>query len=76
MNALAVSQEKFAVELFDPLARVPTAVADVDVRARNDFRNAGIGAFLVRALAARDPVARRLISDDSTTPLAPGRLTR
>jgi hypothetical protein len=65
LNALAVSQETLAVALFDPLARVPAAVADVDPHARNDFGHTGIGAFLVRALATRYPVVRLLIGDDS-----------
>jgi hypothetical protein len=65
MNALAASQENLAVVLFAPLARVPAAIADLDLRARADFHEAGIGAFLVRALAARYPVLRRLIGDDS-----------
>ena len=65
MNGLAASQENFAVVLFDPLAPVPEAIADIDLRARADFRHAGIGAFLIRALAARYPVVRRLIGDES-----------
>jgi hypothetical protein len=65
MNGLAASQENLAVALFDPLARVPAAIADIDLRARTDFRHAGIGSFLIRALAARYPVVRRLIGDDS-----------
>jgi hypothetical protein len=65
MNALATSGEKLAVASFDPLARVPAAAADIDLRARTDFRHAGIGALLVRALAARYPVVRRLLGDDS-----------
>jgi hypothetical protein len=65
MTVLATNQESFAVALFDPLARVPAAIADVDLRARADFHHAGIGAFLIRALAARYPVVRRLIGDDS-----------
>jgi Putative DNA-binding domain len=65
MNGLATNQEHLAVVLFDPLAPVPMAIADVDLRTRADFHHAGIGAFLVRALAARYPVARRLIGDDS-----------
>src|SRR5262249_44072341 len=54
-----------AAVLFDPLACVPAAIADVDLRTRAEFRHAGIGAFLIRALAARYPVVRRLIGDDS-----------
>jgi hypothetical protein len=65
MNGLAASQENVAVVLFDPLARVPAAIADIDLRARTDFRHAGIGSFLIRALATRYPVVRRLIGDDS-----------
>src|SRR5690349_15468276 len=65
MNGLATNQENLRVVLFDPLAGVPTAIADVDLRTRADFRHAGISAFLVRALAARYPVVRRLIGDDS-----------
>ncbi len=65
MNPLAASQENLAVALFDPLAGVPAAIPDIDLRARADFQHAGIGAFLVRALAARYPVVRRLIGDDS-----------
>jgi len=65
MNGLAPNQENLAVVLFDPLASVPAAIADVSPRTRADFRHAGIGAFLVRALAARYPVVRRLIGDDS-----------
>jgi hypothetical protein len=65
MNGLATNQEHLAVALFDPLAGVPAAVAAVDLRMRADFHHAGIGAFLVRALAARYPVVRRLIGDDS-----------
>jgi hypothetical protein len=65
MNRLAVSQENLTVALFDPLARVPAAISDVDLRARADFHHAGISAFLVRALAARYPVVRRLIGDVS-----------
>src|SRR4029450_12758926 len=65
MTVLATNQESFAVALFDPLARVPAAIPDVDLRARADFHHAGIGAFLIRALAARYPVERRLIGDDS-----------
>ena len=53
MNSLATSQENLAVALFDPLARVPAATGDGDLHARTDFRRAGIGAILVRALAAR-----------------------
>ena len=64
MNAFA-GQENLAAALFDPLARVPAAMPDVDLRARADFRHASIGAFLIRALAARYPVVRRLIGDDS-----------
>jgi hypothetical protein len=65
MNGLAINQENLAVVLFDPLACVPAAIADVDCRTRADFRPAGIGAFLIRALAARYPVVSRLIGDDS-----------
>jgi hypothetical protein len=65
MNSLATIQDNLAVALFDPLAGVPAAIANVDLRAGVDFRHAGIGAFLVRALAARYPVVRRLIGDDS-----------
>jgi hypothetical protein len=65
MNALAVSQENLAAALFDPLALVPVAAADVGLRARNDIGHTGIGAFLMRALAARYPVVRRLIGDES-----------
>jgi hypothetical protein len=65
MNALAASQENFAAALFDPLALVPVAAADVGLRARNDIGHTGIGAFLMRALAARYPVVRRLIGDES-----------
>ena len=65
MNGLAASQESLAVALFDPLARVPAAIADVNLRARPDFHHAGISAFLIRAMAARYPVVRRLIGDDS-----------
>ena len=65
MNALAASQENLAVALFDPLACVPAAIANVDPRARADFNHAGIGAVLIRALAVRYPVVRRLIGDDS-----------
>src|SRR5262245_18625013 len=65
MNGLAVSQENFAVALLDPLARVPAAIPDVDLRARNAPRHAGIDTFLIRALAARYPVVRRLLGDDS-----------
>jgi hypothetical protein len=63
MNSLATVQDSLAVALFDPLAGVP--IANVELRAGIDFRHAGIGAFLVRALAARYPVVRRLIGDDS-----------
>jgi len=65
MNSLAYNQQNLAVALFDPLARVPLAIADVDPHACADFHPAGIGAFLIRALAARYPVVRRLIGDDS-----------
>jgi len=65
MSSLAYSQQSLAVALFDPLARVPLAIADVDPHACADFHPAGIGAFLIRALAARYPVVRRLIGDDS-----------
>ena len=65
MNGLATNQEHPAVVLFDPLAPVPMAIADVDLCTGADFHHAGIGAFLVRALAARYPVVRRLIGDDS-----------
>jgi hypothetical protein len=65
MNGLATNREKLAVVLFDPLACVPAAIADVDLRTRADFGHADISAFLVRALAARYPVVRRLIGDDS-----------
>jgi Putative DNA-binding domain len=65
MNSLATIQDNLAVALLDPLAGVPAAIANVDLRAGVDFRHAGIGAFLVRALAARYPVVRRLIGDDS-----------
>src|SRR5262250_2849902 len=65
MTALATNQETLAVVLFDPLACVPAAIADVDLRTRPDLHHAGIGAFLIRALAARYPVVRRLIGDDS-----------
>jgi len=64
MNSLAIFQDKLAVALFDPLAGVLAAIANVD-RHAVDFGHAGIGAFLVRALAARYPVVRRLIGDDS-----------
>ena len=53
MTALATNQETLAAVLFDPLACVPAAIADVDLRMRPDLRHAGIGAFLIRALAAR-----------------------
>jgi len=72
MNGLATNQENLAVLLFDPLAGVPAAIADVDLRARADFRHAGIGALLVRALAARYPVVRRLVGDDSFLDAARG----
>jgi hypothetical protein len=65
MNSLTTIQDNLAVSLFDPLAGVPAATANVDLRAGVDFRHAGTGAFLVRALAARYPVVRRLIGDDS-----------
>ena len=65
MNALAASQKNVAVALFDPLACLPTAIANGDLRARADFAHADIGAVLVRALAARYPVVRRLIGDDT-----------
>lgn len=65
MNGLSINQENLAVVLFDPLARVPAAIANVDCCTRADFRHAGIGGFLIRALAARYPVVRRLIGDDS-----------
>jgi Putative DNA-binding domain len=65
MNGLATNQENLAAVLFDPLAGVPAAIADVDLRTRADFGHAGISAFLVRALAARYPLVRRLIGDDS-----------
>jgi Putative DNA-binding domain len=65
MNGLATNQENLAVVLFDPLACVPAATADVDLGMHADLRHAGIGAFLVRALAARYPVVRHLIGDDS-----------
>jgi Putative DNA-binding domain len=65
MNGLATNQENLAVVLFDPLAGVPAAIADVDLRTRADVSLVGIGAFLVRALAGRYPVVRRLIGDDS-----------
>jgi hypothetical protein len=65
MNSLATIQHSLAVALFDPLAGVPAAIANADLRAGVDFRYAGISAFLVRALAARYPVVRRLIGDDS-----------
>jgi len=53
MTALATNQETLAVVLLDPLACVPAAIADVDLRTRAEFRHAGIVAFLIRALAAR-----------------------
>src|SRR5262245_14884684 len=65
MSGLAINQENLAVALFDPLACVPAAITDVDLRTRADFRHASIGAFLVQALAARYSVLRRLIGDDS-----------
>jgi Putative DNA-binding domain len=65
MNGLAINQDNLAVLLFDPLACVPAAIADVDLRTSADLRRTGIGAFLIRALAARYPVVRRLIGDDS-----------
>jgi Putative DNA-binding domain len=65
MNGLVTNQEHLSVVLFDPLAPVPMAIADVDLCTRADFHRDGIGAFLVRALAARYPVVRRLIGDDS-----------
>jgi hypothetical protein len=65
MNSLATNQDNLAVALFDPLAGVPAAIANVDRHAGVDFGHAGICAFLVRALAARYPVVRRLIGDDS-----------
>ena len=65
MNGLATNQENLAVVLFDPLAGVPAAIADADVRTRADLRHAGIGTLLVRALAVSYPVVRRLIGDDS-----------
>jgi hypothetical protein len=65
MNGLATNQENLAVVLFDPLVCVPAAIADVDLRTRADFCHAAIGAFLLRELAARYPVVRRLIGDDS-----------
>jgi Putative DNA-binding domain len=65
MNSLATIQDNLAGALFDPLAGVPAAIANVDLRAGGDFHHGDIGAFLVRALAARYPVVRRLIGDDS-----------
>jgi hypothetical protein len=65
MNGIAINHENPAVVLFDPLACVPAAIADIDCRTRPDLRDAGIGAFLIRALAARYTVVRRLIGDDS-----------
>jgi putative DNA-binding protein len=65
MNSLATPQDHLAVALFDPLAGVPAGIANVDLHAGFDFRHTGIGSFLVRALAARYPVVRRLIGDDS-----------
>ncbi|SRR6266545_2305244 len=65
MNSLAVNQESIGLALFDPLARVPAPIGDVDLRTRADFRNADIATFLIRALAARYPVVRRLLGDDS-----------
>src|SRR5262249_38500473 len=62
MNGPATNQQNLAAVLFDPLACVPAAVTDPDLRTRTDFRHAGISAFLVRALAARYPVVRRLIA--------------
>jgi hypothetical protein len=70
MNSLAYSQQNLAVALFDPLARVPLAIADVDPHACANFHPAGIGPFLIRALAARYPVVRRLIGDASLLDVA------
>jgi len=65
MNGLASRRENPALALFDPLAGVPAPIGDPDLRGRAGFDRADIVTFLIRALAARYPVVRRLIGDDS-----------
>jgi len=64
MNSLAHGH--VAAALVDPLARVPAPIdAALRVQTRRHFRDDDITALLIRALAARYPVVRRLAGDDS-----------
>jgi putative DNA-binding protein len=65
MNALAINHDNASLALFDPLARVPAPIGDIDLRGRTGFCHTDLVTFLIRALAARYPVVRRLIGDDS-----------
>src|SRR5689334_17181351 len=65
MNGLEIARDNLAVILFDPLASVPATIAETNLGSGMDIRHSGIGALLIRALAARYPVVRRLIGDDS-----------
>src|SRR5215470_13983109 len=65
MNGHAISYDSVSLPLFDPLAPVPAPVGNFDVRGRAGFRHTDLITLLTRALAARYPVVRRLIGDDS-----------
>jgi Putative DNA-binding domain len=66
MHSRADGEDHVAAALFDPLARVPAAIGDAfGIRGGGQFCSNDITALLIRALAARYPVVRRLAGDDS-----------
>ncbi len=68
MNALARIQDDVAATLLDPLTRVPPPISEgggLRGRATRHFRDNDIIGVLIRALAVRYPVVRRLSGDDS-----------